>query len=319
LKKSIILLFACFLLAIPNLSVVAKSSNSTVGDYYFTDTQSMTIDSNNNIIVYRTTNYPVAMFYEKDKLSDFTILINQRQADGTYQRIYLEWQSRDVILAEGIQIVNALYGEKILSVTIIAEPNVKKANEEDQIITDEPDIVPELNVKDLILGIGSTYGIKIDNQVQGSSYEWNSGNTKTLRINKQTGLVRATSQGKTIVTCKVTTPDNKTHYLVANVTVGTDSNIPNLTATELNLSTGNKFDIDIGNKIAKSKYKFTSSDTGVATVNSSNGYVTTRKAGKAVIFCTITAPEKKVIVLKCDVVVTTKKSLNKTQSIYLNR
>lgn len=58
------------------------------------------------------------------------------------------------------------------------------------------------------------------------------------------------------------------------------------------------------NKIAKSKYRWVSSDRSIIKVNSANGKVTAVGAGEVYVTCTITTPDNQVIVLRCDINVT---------------
>lgn len=79
---------------------------------------------------------------------------------------------------------------------------------------------------------------------------------------------------------------------------------PKLTKSKVTLvGIGDVEDINISNKVAKSKYKWTSSDTKVAKV-SSKGLVTSVGGGSATIKCVITYPTKKTKTLSCKVTVT---------------
>ncbi len=79
---------------------------------------------------------------------------------------------------------------------------------------------------------------------------------------------------------------------------------PKLTKSKVTLvGKGDVVDINISNKVAKSKYKWTSSDTKVAKV-SSKGLVTSVGGGSATIKCVITYPTKKTKTLSCKVTVT---------------
>ncbi len=79
---------------------------------------------------------------------------------------------------------------------------------------------------------------------------------------------------------------------------------PELTKTKLELAgIGKAYDLNIKNKVAKSKYKWTTSNKAVATV-ASNGLVTAVGKGKATIKCKITYPTKKTLTLSCSVTVT---------------
>jgi uncharacterized protein YjdB len=150
----------------------------------------------------------------------------------------------------------------------------------------------------------TTYDINLDNKVTGSSYLWTSSDTAIVEVNSKSGLLKAKSTGKANVTCKITLPDATTQTLVSEVIVGIDDNAPLLTEITLDLETGDVFDINLENKVAKSKYRWASSNRTVAKVNSSNGKVTAVSTGSAYVTCTITTPTNQVIVLRCDINVT---------------
>jgi len=65
---------------------------------------------------------------------------------------------------------------------------------------------------------------------------------------------------------------------------------PTLTKSSKNILVGNTYNLNVVNKIAKSTYKWTSSDKKVATVNN-RGVVTGIKKGTAVITCTVKASD----------------------------
>jgi hypothetical protein len=80
---------------------------------------------------------------------------------------------------------------------------------------------------------------------------------------------------------------------------------PSFTKTTLVLrGIGETYDINIKNKVAKSKYSWTSSNKKVAKV-ASGGIVTSIASGTALIKCKITYPTKKTKTLSCKVTVTT--------------
>jgi hypothetical protein len=164
---------------------------------------------------------------------------------------------------------------------------------------------PSLTATTVLLDTMTTYDINLDNKVTGSSYLWTSSDTAIIEVNSKSGLLKAKSTGKANVTCKITLPDATTQTLVSEVIVGIDDNAPLLTETTLDLDTGNVFDINLENKVTKSKYRWVSSNRAVATVNSSNGKVTAIGSGSAYVTCTITTPTNQVIVLRCDINVTT--------------
>ena len=173
-------------------------------------------------------------------------------------------------------------------------------------VPEEPDepTTPSLTATKIMLDSMTSYDINLNNKILGSKYKWTSSNPKVAKVNEKNGFVTAVSEGTAIITCEITLPNGTTQILQSLVTVGYDENAPVLTDTQLDLEIGDKYDINVENKIAKSKYRWVSSDRNVVKVNSSNGKVTAVGPGVAYIACTITTPENQVIVLRCDVTVT---------------
>ena len=151
----------------------------------------------------------------------------------------------------------------------------------------------------------TAYDINLNNKISGSTYSWTSSDESVATVDSKNGKVRAKKEGKAIITCEIINPDGTTSTLASEVTVGYDDNAPLLTETSLDLNPGDVFDINLENKIAKSKYRWASSDRSICKVNSSNGKVTAIGVGSAYVTCTITTPENQVIVLRCDISVTT--------------
>lgn len=168
---------------------------------------------------------------------------------------------------------------------------------------DEP-TTPSLTATTVKLENRTAYDINLNNKVTGSKYKWTSDNPEVAKVNAKNGLVIAVSEGETLIVCEITLPDGDVQALESFVVVGYDENAPVLTETILDLEVGNKFDINLENKIAKSKYRWVSSDRSIATVNSANGKVTTKAPGEAYVTCTITTPDNQIIVLRCDINVT---------------
>lgn len=168
---------------------------------------------------------------------------------------------------------------------------------------DEP-TTPSLTANMVTLESRTAYDINLNNKVTGSKYKWTSDNPEVAKVNARNGLVTAVSEGEALITCEITLPDETVQELQSVVIVGYDENAPELTETILDLEVGDKFDINLENKIAKSKYRWVSSDRGIIRVNSANGKVTAVGPGDAYVTCTITTPENQVIVLRCDVSVT---------------
>lgn len=77
---------------------------------------------------------------------------------------------------------------------------------------------------------------------------------------------------------------------------------PTISKTSRSILVGEKYNLDIKGKVAKSTYKWTSSDEKVAAVNS-RGIVTAKKQGTANIACKITTPDKTVYKVSCRVTV----------------
>ena len=169
---------------------------------------------------------------------------------------------------------------------------------------DEAISAPSLTAATVTLNTLTTYDINLDNKVSGSKYKWTSSDEAVAKVNPKNGLVTAVSEGTAIITCEMVLPDGTTQTLSSVVMVGYDENAPVLTETQLDLEVGDKFDINLENKIAKSKYRWVSSDRTVVKVNSSNGKITAVGPGEAYVTCTITTPDRQVIVLRCDISVT---------------
>ena len=88
-----------------------------------------------------------------------------------------------------------------------------------------------------------------------------------------------------------------------NVSTASSAATPKFAKSKIELvGEGEVYQLDIKNKVAKSKYKWTSSNKKVVKV-SSKGVVTTVGGGTATIKCTITYPNKKTKTLSCKVTV----------------
>ncbi len=168
----------------------------------------------------------------------------------------------------------------------------------------EEPTAPSLTATSVQLESRTAYDINLYDKISGSKYKWSSSNTDVAKVNAKNGLVTAISEGTAIITCEITLPDKTVQILSSEVTVGYDDNAPLLTETVLDLSVGDKFDINLENKVAKSKYRWVSSNRDIVTVNSANGKVTAKAPGEAYVTCTITTPDNQVIVLRCDINVT---------------
>jgi hypothetical protein len=173
---------------------------------------------------------------------------------------------------------------------------------------DEP-TAPSLTATTVSLVSRTAYDINLNDKVSGCKYKWTSSNPEVADVNPKNGLVTAVAEGTATITCVITYPDETKQTLISEVTVGYDDNAPELTDTVLDLNPGDEYDINVENKIAKSKYRWASSDRSIITVNSANGIVNAKAVGEAYITCTITTPENQVIVLRCDINVTEPKEI----------
>lgn len=252
--------------------------------------------------------------YVGQPLSDLTIIASLRKKVNNEYGIIIgtwRWENPDYIIVDGKQNVRLLYdtvdGETIiLDIDIVSFDGAIKEKEIENVINiedvyyEENDDIPLLTVNSLILPPNTTYDINVENKAENSTYEWTSSNTNVATINSKSGYVKAIKKGKTKITCKVTN-GNETQTLTTDIVVGIDENSPVLTDTDLDLSIGDTYDLDIENKIAKSKYKFTTSDKSVVKVNSKSGFMRIVGEGTAIVQCTITTPSKKVIILQCEI------------------
>lgn len=155
-----------------------------------------------------------------------------------------------------------------------------------------------------LLTKSTAYDININNKPSGASYSWTSSDPSVVEVNSKNGKIKALKEGKSTITCNVTYEDGAKETLKSIVNVGYDENAPVLTEDDLSLSVGDAYDINLENTVAKSKYRWVSSNKNVVKVNSLNGKVTAVSLGSAYVTCTITTPDKQVIVLKCDINVT---------------
>ena len=168
----------------------------------------------------------------------------------------------------------------------------------------EEPTAPSLTATTVQLGAKTSYDINLNDKVPGCAYAWKSSDTKVVTVNNKNGLLKAVSEGTATVTCEITYPDDTIQNLQSEVTVGYDDNAPLLTEDDLNLNTGDVFDVNLENKVAKSKYRWVSNNKSVITVNSANGIVTAKAPGTAYVTCTITTPGNQIIVLRVDITVT---------------
>lgn len=150
----------------------------------------------------------------------------------------------------------------------------------------------------------TTYNININGKGPGLTYHWTSSDDNVVKVNSKNGIINAVNVGDALISCHITGSDGAKVTLTCKIIVGVDGVAPQLKNTKLELMIGEQFDINITNKIAKSKYKWQSLNEAVISVNPSNGYVTALGSGEAKVTCTITTPDKNIIVLLAAINVT---------------
>ncbi len=130
--------------------------------------------------------------------------------------------------------------------------------------------------------VGESYDFNILNKISGSTYKWESSNTKIAVVNKS-GLVTAKKQGTAKITCKITS-GGKTQQLAAEVYVKKSVSFPAEKISIINkiqtLLVGEKYNLNksFEPKYSKDFVNWTSNNTNIATVNKS-GIVTGIKPG----------------------------------------
>lgn len=169
----------------------------------------------------------------------------------------------------------------------------------------EEPTIPSLTATTILLSNSTSYDINLNNKISGSKYYWSSSNTEIVEVNHKNGLIKAISEGTAIITCEIILPDGNIQILESLVTVGYDENAPILTDDDIELELGDKYTIGVENLIQGSKVSWKTNDKNIVKV-STKGKITTVGVGQTYITCTITTPDKQVIVLKCNVTVTEK-------------
>ncbi len=168
-------------------------------------------------------------------------------------------------------------------------------------VTPVPTTTPTLTATSVLLDTATTYDINLTDKIDGASFLWRSSDSKIVKVNAKSGKVQAIKNGKVNITCKITYMDRTTTTLTCKVIVGYDEDAPLLTKTSLDLVTGDNYIIPVENKVAKSKYRWSSSDKSVVKVGSASGNVTAISKGEAYVTCTITTPDNQVFVIRCDI------------------
>lgn len=312
--KNIFLMCICLsLIAIPQTIYAQDERSFTVSSYSTEDTTfAYTVVGDGS-----STPSNKAYAYIGRKLSVYSFYGTITYKDGIISGNY-EWEDSDYVIKEGEQTVTIKFVnfyDRVWTAEIylygIKDPKVKDETPIDidaQDVTvnhpEEETTTPTLTATTLIMSDEATYDINVNDKIADSTYAWTSSNTKVAKVNAKTGVVTAVADGSAKVTCKITTPESETITLTSTVTVGDDEDYPSLNDNDIELSVSDKFDVNVENQVAKSQYRYVSSDKTIATVNASNGIITAKKVGTAVVRCIITSPNGETYVLKCDVTVT---------------
>jgi hypothetical protein len=234
--------------------------------------------------------------------------------DGNFVVGNFYWDNPNYIIVSGEQIVKLMFNDYYKNKIVTCDVYLYGL-EQPKKVTDDPfddtigtpkseesveDTATALTVSNLILADEATYDINLVNRDLDSSYSWTTSNSKVAKVSKSSGVVTGLSDGTAKITCKASDGT----VLTSEVTVVTDDeNLPMLTENDLDLSVGELVDINVDNSIAKSTYKWTSTNKSVAKVTSKTGKVTALKTGTATIQCVIKTPQDKIIVLKSDVTI----------------
>lgn len=232
--------------------------------------------------------------------------------DGRFISSYSSWDSSDYVIKRGWQEVTVttktpIYGKFKVVLSIYGTDNGEEVSNLAKISGETTPVeeipLPRLSTYSIILDTDMNYDLNVDNVDNAKAIVWESSNTKVVIVDKSSGVITAIKKGNAIIKCRITTSANVEEVIEANVNVGYSDSIPILTAKNLDLEKGENFDINVENKISKSTYLWTSSDKSIAKVKSVNGVVTAVSNGKAIIYCTITTPNKEIVLLKCEVVI----------------
>ena len=177
-----------------------------------------------------------------------------------------------------------------------------------------------LDKTDETLTVGATTTITatvLPENASDKTLKWSSSNTSVATVDSNSGVVTAKGEGETIITCETT--DGTNLRATCHISVTTNriyvTNI-NLDKTSAEVDEGATLQINatvMPSNATNTSYSVTSDNTDVAVV-SSNGLVTAKKAGTAVI--TFTANDGSGVTAACTVKV--KSSLTLVESITLN-
>ena len=136
---------------------------------------------------------------------------------------------------------------------------------------------PALNTKNINITVGMTYACKVINAPENAKIKWSIADKEIATVSKS-GVVKGVNEGNTLLKCKITNKKGKTYTIKTTVHV----KVPTFSKKTLYMTAGEKITPFLNNKLSNSTYKWTSSDTKVAKVDS-KGKITAKAEGKATI------------------------------------
>jgi hypothetical protein len=132
---------------------------------------------------------------------------------------------------------------------------------------------------------GSNFTLSVRNNIKGATHQWKSSKPSVASVSNK-GVVKALKSGTTTITCTVRA-GNRTFTLRSKITV-TGPRVRNST---ISVKRARRKTIGISNKVAGSKYRYTSSNRKIATVTN-KGVVRGVRKGNTTITITITYPTR---------------------------
>lgn len=258
-------------------------------------------------------------FYEGQYLKDYDIMLMSNLINKSGEKCYgsLNWANPEYILTKGEQTVELIYTPiqktpkpvqtTTFSLSITTTGTYQKPTRftDNEIPNNDNDTTTtnaSLTTSTLMLTSSkSSYDINIDNKPENASYSWSSSDTNIAKVDKN-GVVTAVSDGQAEIICTVTEPNGNKKELKSKVIVGQDDNLPILNCDDLDMEASDTYKLKVDNKISGSIVSFKSTNKSIAKV-STGGKVSAIKTGSCSIIVTITAPNKEVTVLKCNITI----------------
>lgn len=226
--------------------------------------------------------------YVGQKLNDYIILNIPESTSlkaGT-----VKWENPDYIIVDGEQVVNVIFTNALTGEDTIFKVYINGA--------------PLLTVNNLYLQDGTVYDVNIIGKTSHYKYEWYSEDDNIVTVDSY-GYVKAIKNGKTNVRCRIMSGEENIKDLICKVNVVSYDEYPDisLTQSEMTLSIGEEYNININNKKIGCKYNWFSSDNDIIRLDSTNGMINAVGQGSAIVTCAITFPDNTAITLRCDVTV----------------